>query len=78
MSECPIREGLKFLDEVYCPMKEGHWDCPDPCSSVPIIKLLAEAEEVTEVGRNFRDTNGGKEEGMWFWVRQERKEGEDG
>jgi len=46
MSECPITEGLKFIDEIYCPFKEGHWDCPDPCSVAPILKLLAEAKEV--------------------------------
>ena len=49
MSECPITEGLKFIDEIYCPFKEGHWDCPDPCSVAPILKLLAEAKEVGRV-----------------------------
>jgi len=42
----------------------------ETCGILPILRLLAEAKEVTEVGQNFRDTNGGEEEGMWFWVRR--------
>ena len=76
MSECPIVGGLEFLDEIYCPFKT-EFRCPDPCPYAPILKLLATGE-LTEAGKNFRDTNGVEEAGMWFWVRQERKEGEDG
>ena len=77
MSECPIREGLKFLDEVYCPMKEGHWDCPDPCSSVPIIKILAGAKEVKgpndKSAMRYKTIHGDtmeEWESYTFWVRR--------
>jgi len=67
--ECPIKDGCKFLDEWYCPFKVT-FNCRDDCPYAPILKLLAEAKEVVEVGKNFRNTDGVKEEGMWFWIRR--------
>ena len=42
----------------------------DKCSVLPILKLLVEAKEVTEMWKNTRDINGVKEEGLSFWIRR--------
>ena len=46
MNDCPMHEGLNFLDEVYCPMKSGHWDCPDPCPHAPALRAVVDDESL--------------------------------
>jgi hypothetical protein len=68
MSECPIKDGCKFLDEWYCPFKT-EFNCPDPCSYAPILKLLAEAREVGDIKSNQRAFPDDRWD-ISFWIRR--------
>ena len=50
MNDCPIREGLRYFPELYCPLKRD-WDCPDLCPFAPALRAVVENPEMVLVAR---------------------------